>query len=199
MMSRRPEDDSINDRHGTAGEYVLGLLEAHEAEAFRQRISTDDSLREALNAAAGDLSLVAESLPPVSPPPRVKARFLETIRSEPKNRPARPSLGAKRAHEGKWRTGDALGITYKVLYFDKVAGLVTTLVRMEPGAAYPPHRHSKLEQCLVLEGDLIHDDHVYGPGDFTWAEAGTIDPGLRTKNGNLLLIIGAPDTEKVTI
>jgi anti-sigma factor ChrR (cupin superfamily) len=145
------------------------------------------------------LSLLAESLPPVEPPPRVKARFLETIGSESRKRPARPPLGAKRAHEGKWRPGDAPGITYKVLYFDKVSGLVTTLVRMEAGAFYPGHRHSKLEQCLVLEGDLIHDNHVYGPGDFTWAEAGTIDPGLHTKTGNLLLIVGAPETEKVPV
>jgi hypothetical protein len=37
----------------------------------------------------------------------------------------------------------------------------------------------------------------YSPGDFTWAEAGTIDPALHTRTGNLLLIIGAPGTEKV--
>jgi anti-sigma factor ChrR (cupin superfamily) len=89
------------------------------------------------------------------------------------------------------------GVTYKVLFVDKAAGLVTTLVRMEPGASIPAHRHSRAEQCLVLEGDLIHDDHVYGPGDFTWAEAGSIDPALQTKRGNLLLIIGPPETEKV--
>ena len=100
-------------------------------------------------------------------------------------------------NEGKWRQGDGPGITYKKLHFDNASGLLTMLVRMEPGAHYPAHRHSLLEQCLVLEGDLIHDGHVYGPGDFTWAEAGSIDPGLHTERGTLLLIIGAPGTEKI--
>jgi len=67
---------------------------------------------------------------------------------------------------------------------------------MEPGAVYPAHRHSRTEQCLILEGDLIHDDHVYHPGDFTWALAGTIDPSLQTETGALLLIISGMEKEE---
>jgi anti-sigma factor ChrR (cupin superfamily) len=69
------------------------------------------------------------------------------------------------------------------------------MVRMEPGAVYPAHRHTRTEQCLILEGDVTHRGHTYHPGDFTWAEAGTIDPSLETVNGNLLLIITGIDKE----
>jgi anti-sigma factor ChrR (cupin superfamily) len=181
----------------TAAEYLLGLLEPEEAETFRRQLENDTALQTSLGSAGETLSILAESLPPAVPSPRVKARFLETINSGSRSRLPRPPHGAVRAHEGKWRATEFPGITYKVLYIDKAAGLVTTMVRMEPGASFPAHRHSRPEQCVVIEGDLIHDGHIYGPGDFTWADAGSIDPALETKSGNLLLIIGAPETEKV--
>jgi anti-sigma factor ChrR (cupin superfamily) len=70
-------------------------------------------------------------------------------------------------------------------------------VRFEPGASIPAHRHLQTEQCLVIEGDVEHDGNEYGPGDFTWAEAGSIDPTLTSRNGSLVLIIGGKETEKV--
>jgi anti-sigma factor ChrR (cupin superfamily) len=142
-------------------------------------------------------ALLAESLDLVTPPARVKDRLMQSI-ADPaaKGHSAHPAgLGAIRSHERAWRPTQFPGVSYKKLYFDKQAGLVTNLVKMEPGSVYPAHRHSRTEQCLVLEGDLIHDDYVYGPGDFTWAVAGSLDPELRTEHGNLLLIIGAPGDE----
>jgi hypothetical protein len=134
---------------------------------------------------------LAASIMPVEPPPGLRARIIATVSA-----PARPPMGALRAAEGKWKPAGSPGITFKKLYFDPVAGLVTMLVRLEPGAVYPSHIHSRAEQCLVLEGDLVHDAHVYGPGDFTWAEAGTLDPELTTRGGTLLLLIAAPEPRR---
>ncbi len=137
---------------------------------------------------AGEAAVaLAATLPEARPSSGLRARILQSV-AKPN-----PGLGTVRASEGKWKPTAEPGITFKKLYFDRDAGLVTMLVRLEPGAVYPAHTHSRTEQCLVLEGDLIHQDRVYGPGDFTWAEAGSADPALTTRNGTLLLIIAAPE------
>lgn len=197
MNTQSPEQQFPEDIYDEALGYVLGLSEPERREAVDRQIATNELLQKALKSATDNASLVAEFLPRVAPRSCLKARFLASIGTESRADSTRESLGALRSHEGKSRQTKKVGITYKPLYFDKVSGLLTMLVRMEPGASFPAHRHSRVEQCLVLEGDLIHDEHVYGPGDFTWAEAGTIDPALHTRAGNLLLIIGAPGTEKV--
>jgi hypothetical protein len=178
---------SADDIGVRATEYLLGLLEGEEAEAFRQLLGRDHAAQAALVSAE---IAVSAAFPPVAAPAALKGRVLAAIAPEPRAAVPGPSLGAIRAGEGKWKPSGVPGITYKRLYSDKTSGLVTVLVRMEPGSVYPAHRHTGVEQCLVLEGDLIHDDHVYGPGDFTWAEAGSLDPELHTKTGNLLLIVG---------
>ena len=182
-----------DETNAIAAEYMLGLLEGDDAESFRQRLVSDPSLQDASGQAADGVSLIAGSLTRVAPPPRVKARLLASIRADS----PRPGLGAVRADEGNWRETGMHGITFKKLYSDKTSGLVTALVRFEPGASIPAHRHLQREQCLIIEGDVEHDGHEYGPGDFTWAEAGTIDPTLTSRNGALVLIIGGKETEKV--
>jgi len=100
-------------------------------------------------------------------------------------------LFAKRRNDqGPWQPTGSAGVAYKTLYLDQSTGLVTRLVRMEPGARNPSHTHGHTEQCLILEGDLRHgEDNVYRAGDFTWGEAGSVDPELYTLEGNLLLIV----------
>lgn len=41
--------------------------------------------------------------------------------------------------DGGWRTTGLPGIDFKPLYQDKKSGMFTRLLRMEPGARYPPH------------------------------------------------------------
>jgi quercetin dioxygenase-like cupin family protein len=138
---------------------------------------------------AGELSVaLAMGAPGGGPRPELRAKLMERIRRE-----RGAGLGAVLSTEGAWRETGIAGVSLKPLYLDQASGLMTMLVRMQPGAIYPAHTHSRTEQCLVLEGDLRHGDHVYGPGDFTWAEAGSVDPALHTVQGNLLLIIAAAE------
>ncbi|MBL8174339.1 MAG: cupin domain-containing protein [Bryobacterales bacterium] len=101
--------------------------------------------------------------------------------------------------EGKWRQHDAAGIQYKVLSYDPASDAVTSLVRMEPGAKYPRHRHSKEEQCWVLEGDVRQVDHSISmrAGDFFRAMPGTDHDSITTDEGCLLIIIGAAHDERL--
>ena len=185
--------------HERAALYVLGPMSAEEMQQFEDelRAGREEALS-ALRALADTTAELAVSQQTSKPPESLKSRLMErVVGGDPPAAPGRGKLGAIRSNEGKWRQSEFAGIQYKVLFFDRAAGLVTTLVRMEPGASLPAHVHGKPEQCLVVEGDLWHEGHEYGPGDFTWAEAGSLDPEIRTKNGNLLLIVGAPETEYV--
>ena len=180
--------------------YLLGLLDHKDRRSFEEMLQAHDdgatlAFRSFADAAAEYVSVQVHSRAPAA----LKSKLMQRIQKtgqEGKSKP-RPRLGAIRSHEGVWRESGFKGVSYKVLFYDRAAGLVSTLVKMEPGASYPAHRHNKPEQCLVIEGDLWHDDHEYGPGDFTWAEADSIDPQISSKNGNVLLIIGSRETEFV--
>jgi len=62
---------------------------------------------------------------------------------------------------------------------------VSMLVRLAPGAAYPPHRHAGIEELYLLDGELMIDDKTLHPGDYNRALPGTGDrmsgarPGAR--------------------
>jgi len=175
--------------------YVLGLLEPGDRHAFEDLLrAADPAALSALRTYSNAAAELARTQAHTQPPAALKARLLDRIHTTPQVRP-QGTLGAIRAHEGTWRETGLPGVTFKTLFHDRDAALVTTLVKLAPGAVYPAHRHNKAEQCLVVEGDLLHDNHQYGPGDFTWAEPGSIDPQLSTRNGALLLIIGGRQTE----
>ena len=177
-----------SDLYGQAALYLFGQLPAAEAKAF------DDGADQAHRDALVEMTKVAASLAltasPVEPPPDLKLGVMERI-----NRHPHPGLFSKRVQEqGPWKPSRTTpGISYKKLYFDKDSGLVTMLVKMEPGARFDAHTHRRTEQCLILEGELRYsDDKIYRAGDFTWAEAGSIDPALYTVEGNVLLIVSEP-------
>ena len=76
--------------------------------------------------------------------------------------------------------------------------IVTMLIRMAPGTAYPAHRHGGAEECYVLEGDLhVGDDIVMHAGDYQRAEAGSTHPVQSTRGGCLLLLTSSLRDELV--
>lgn len=81
------------------------------------------------------------------------------------------------------------GVYFKSLRED--GGSRTYLLRMEPGAVVPAHRHEADEECLVLEGDLhVQGDLVLRAGDYHLARAGVLHATIRTEAGALLLLRG---------
>lgn len=178
------------DLHEQAGLYALGLLAAPEASEFSAGLNAGrPSYREALAEMTEVIaSAVLAAATPAAPGSVLKARVMGSVAKHPY-----PGLYSKRAHEqGPWRPTGSPGVSFKKLFHDKDAGLVTLLVKMEPGSRYDAHSHGRTEQCLILEGDVRYSDQtIYRAGDFTWAEAGSTDPALYTVEGNLLLIISA--------
>jgi anti-sigma factor ChrR (cupin superfamily) len=98
----------------------------------------------------------------------------------------------------EWQKTRFPGCEAKTLLFDKETGLVTVLMRFEPGAVLPDHEHVKIEQTYVLEGKLVDKE---GPdagltvekGEFVWRDAGSRHVAWCPEGGLTLAIFQVPN------
>src|SRR6202048_3652673 len=58
----------------------------------------------------------------------------------------------------EWQKTRFPGCEAKTLLFDRTTGLMTALMRFEPGAVLPDHEHVHIEQTYVLEGSPADKD-----------------------------------------
>jgi len=86
-----------------------------------------------------------------------------------------PSLASRyvNVEQLPWRETRWPKIQMKVLLEDKDSGLMTALMRWEPGAELPLHEHTRIEQTYVLEGSLADDEGVCTSGNFVWRPEGS--------------------------
>ncbi len=75
------------------------------------------------------------------------------------------------------------GISYMLLARDHERERVSMLVRLAPGAVYPPHTHAGLEELHLLDGELWIDDKKVHPGDYHRADAGSTDRRVWSETG----------------
>lgn len=96
------------------------------------------------------------------------------------------------ADDGDWQPW-LPGVAIKVLR--EHAGTLSYLLRLDPGAEIPPHRHLLDEECLVLDGRLrIGSSIEVGPGAYHLAHSGSLHASIRTEEGATLFLRGAvPD------
>ena len=99
------------------------------------------------------------------------------------------TVHAQRLAEGTWLTL-LPGVQVKTLRSD--AQTQTTLWRVQPGCTVPGHVHSHEEECLILEGSIIHDGVEYFPGDFLLALPGERHRVFESPRGALFMIRGEP-------
>ncbi|MDQ3744069.1 MAG: cupin domain-containing protein [Acidobacteriota bacterium] len=217
-MTHATADEELE---GQAALYALGALDAEEARAFESHLaegcaSCEAELRE-FEAVVSDLAFAA---PEASPPAGARARMLALVSEEAAQgsgaeaKTKTQSGGAQtktesgdaetktesggagflvvRAGEGEWRPTADAGVRFKLLFLDRERSTVTTLVRMEPGARIPAHRHLGVEQCLLLEGDLRAGGIEMSAGDFNCSLPGSVHEDLTTEGGALFLIV-APE------
>src|ERR1700759_1858320 len=81
-------------------------------------------------------ALIAESVAPVAPPPSLRARLLDRVADFETLKP----IADVRPYDGAWMPA-APGVDTKILFIDKATKRTTMLVRMQPGAKLPAHRH----------------------------------------------------------
>ena len=97
-----------------------------------------------------------------------------------------------------WQKTRFPGCEAKTLLFDPETGLVTALMRFEPGAVLPDHEHVKIEQTYVLEGQLIDKEGpdaglAIGPGEFVWRPAGSRHVAWAPEGGLMLAMFQIPN------
>ena len=98
----------------------------------------------------------------------------------------------------EWQKTRFAGCEVKPLLFDRATGLVTALMRFEPGAVLPDHEHVKIEQTYVLEGKLVDKE---GPaeglevksGEFVWREPGSRHVAWTPEGGLMLAMFQIPN------
>src|SRR5438270_14031017 len=72
-----------------------------------------------------------------------------------------------------WERTQFPGIAIKVLYEDKAKGEMTCLLKWEPGATLPMHKHPEIEQTYVFEGSFYYHDGICRAGEFVWRRIGS--------------------------
>lgn len=128
---------------------------------------------------------VALSVPPLEPPAHVRDRLLAAAR-----KPTRYTVWAA---DAAWIETGLPGIRARVLAVDKARSLVTLVIRAEPGAVYPPHKHHGPEECFVISGSVVIDGRVLRAGDFHHADEDSDHGEITTTEGAEVLVVGAVD------
>lgn len=98
--------------------------------------------------------------------------------------------------DGEWQPF-LEGVQIKVLR--EQAGVLSYLLRLEPGATVPPHRHPQDEECIVIEGSLRVGTHTtFGPGSYHLAHGGALHPTISTDTGATIFLRGAvPQADQI--
>jgi len=87
----------------------------------------------------------------------------------------------------------APGIQCKLLATDEDRRRVSMLVRLAPGATYPPHTHAGLEELHLLDGELWIDERKLFPGDYNFGDKGASDQLVWSETGCTCLLITSID------
>lgn len=93
------------------------------------------------------------------------------------------------ADQGDWLPF-APGVRLKLLR--QRGGVQSYLLRLDPGASLPPHRHPIDEECMVLEGTLRVGTRIeIGPGGYHLAHQGALHASASAPGGATIFLRGA--------
>lgn len=170
---------------GNALLYSLGLLDNAESQSFERHLPTCTSCEVEVRQ-SGDMAMalaLAEAIPLSAPPPTLRDRVLREAMLP------RGVAALVRGSALKWLATPFEGVFTAKLYADSIRGERASLLRVAPGAKYPAHRHSQVEHCYVLQGDVVYNDHTLYAGDYEAVPAGTDHSPITTNTGCLLFLI----------
>lgn len=114
-------------------------------------------------------------------------------RRQPKIQPTIGGSTYVRPQDMPWSTTQFDKVWIKVLYENKAEGEMTCLIKLEPGARLPMHKHPELEQAFVLEGSMGDHDGNCGAGEYVWRKAGSIHENASETGAVILGIYRKPN------
>ena len=167
--------------------YALQVLPADEVPDVEAQIATCAECRDELDALHPVIgSFVSWPTDVLRPPTSLWDRLARRIAAETGKAPVSPA--PRRPAEAEWEEV-APGISVKLLATDAENHRVSMLVRLAPGTDYPPHRHAGIEELHLLDGELMIDDRKLCPGDYSRAEAESVDSRIWSETGCTCVLI----------
>jgi anti-sigma factor ChrR (cupin superfamily) len=161
--------------------YALQALAASEARAVEAHVVSCAHCRKELEMLRPLVdSFAAWPTDVLRPPASLQGRLADRIAAETGDQ--RVSPPAAQWSEPEWEDV-APGISCKLLATDTEKHMVSMLVRLAPGAHYPPHTHAAVEELHLLEGELWIDERKLHPGDYNRAEPGIEIAEAKRKRG----------------
>jgi hypothetical protein len=163
----------------------IGALDPAEQVELRARLDALTPKQQSEVARLYDAAAAAVALgaPPLEPPPHVRERVLAEAR--------KPSAYTVWAADAGWIDTGLPGIQVRVLTVDRARSLVTLVIRAEPGAVYPSHKHHGPEDCYVIRGSVVIGGAVLRAGDFHHADEDSDHGEITTTEGAEVLVVGA--------
>lgn len=182
--------------------YALGELSLEDKNSFEQHLNVGCQECQTELRALGDLMADLAEGVSAAPPPAVRERLLKRVAETPTSERARDGILLRRAGllitrsgDLPWEAAPVPGILSKSLYVDEQRKYSTSLVRVEPRAVYPSHRHNGIEEVFLLEGDFLIDGVQMVPGDFCRSEPGSVHGPSTSQFGALLLVSASQQDE----
>jgi quercetin dioxygenase-like cupin family protein len=169
-------------------EYALRTLPAGERSAFEAHIDEcPECSRELVTVRPIIDTFVDWPTDILRPPTPLWGRLAERIAADSGGEPSLESE-ARWVGEPDWKEV-APGISCKLLATDGAKERVSMLVRLDPGAAYPPHTHAGVEELHLLDGELWIDDRKLYPGDYNRGEPGAGDSRVWSETGCTCVLV----------
>jgi anti-sigma factor ChrR (cupin superfamily) len=163
---------------------AIGVLDPDERRDLEDRLATLPAEVRAEVAHLYDAAVeIASTTIGEAPSPHVRAALLAKITA--------PSNHTVMASDGEWVQTPVPGVRMKILALDRARNRVTMLVRGEPGAIYPAHRHTGPEECYVIRGSVVVEGQLLRAGDFHHAEGESDHHELHTDEGVEVLLVAA--------
>jgi putative transcriptional regulator len=183
-------------------EYVLGTLPEAQMREIAALVDASPALQREVDRAAEALAASVETLPPLEPSPAVRSRLLDSLARAERFAPffaqlerlldlpvqAVRAVLARIDDAASWEPGMP---GMELQHFEAGPRLSTAdagLVRLQPGASFPRHRHVGQELTFVLEGRMIDGGEIYGPGSLVERLADTVHDYSATTEQALLIV-----------
>ena len=167
--------------------YAMHALPQSDVPAFQDHLATCARCRQELESLRPVVHAFASWPTDVlRPAPSLQQRLAHRIAADTGKPPVLPA--ARQWSEPQWERV-APGISCKLLATDTEKHIVSMLVRLDPGASYPPHTHAGVEELHLLDGELWIDERKLYPGDYNRGEPGAADKRVWSETGCTCVLI----------
>jgi anti-sigma factor ChrR (cupin superfamily) len=167
--------------------YAVHALPASEVAAAEAHIAVCPDCRRELESLRPIVDrFVSWPIDVLRPTVSLQARLAGRIATDTGKQPVPPP--APRWSEPEWEQV-APGIECKLLATDTERHRVSMLVRLAPGASYPPHTHADVEELYLLDGELWIDARKLFPGDYNYGAPGEGDDRVWSETGCTCVLV----------